>query len=416
MRYRRQIMTGDGRTRRRKKAAGGHLLRRADLLTGGQEQPATSVWIAGGRVRAVGKTAERLGRRAGASPIDLDDHFLSPGFVDLHTHGAVGVDFVEARESDLEALRNHYLSCGVTSVLMSLYAGTPKNTLETVTRAARNLAAPAAGGLFAGLHMEGPYLSLVRPGALPKQHFRTYRDPGELDALITASGGTLRTMTLAPERPGNDRLIAALKRRGIVPCFGHSDADYAQARRALQRGMGCVTHFFNAMRGLHHRSPGPIAAVFEDAAVAAELIVDGHHVDYAALRLVLRSVGPLRTILVSDSVAACGLPEGKYQFAGRTVAVKEGKVTLPDGTLAGSLSTLDAAVRLAVRHLELSPAGATQLVTRNPARLIGLRTRGEIRAGRTADLVLLDRKLRVRATWLRGELAWSRKGALQAGW
>lgn len=402
---------GAGRTLRREIRGPGRLLRGVDLLSAGVEDPGTSVWIEGRRIRAVGRTADRLARRAGARVVDLSGHYLSAGFVDLHTHGAVGVDFVEAGEGDLEALRNHYLSCGVTSVLMSLYAGTPKATVRTVERAARNLASPAAGGVFIGLHMEGPYLSPIRPGALPKRHFRPY-DRGELDALVRASCGSIRTMTLAPERPGGDRLIAALKRRGIVPCFGHSDADYEQSRRALARGIGCVTHFFNAMRSLHHRDPGPVAAVLENSDVAAEFIVDGHHVDYAALRLVVRMLGLSRPIMVSDSVAACGLPPGRYSFAGRRVEVGAGTVRLEDGTLAGSLSTLDQSVRLAVRHLDLTPAEATRLVTLNPARLLRLRTRGEVVAGRTADLVLLDRRLRVQATWLRGELAWARRRRL----
>lgn len=359
-----------------------------------------------GRVLALGAAADRLGRRGGAEVLDLDGHYLAPGFVDLHTHGAVGVDFVRASREELERSLRHYLAHGVTTLLLSLYPSPPAASLRVLDRLAGYLDRGAGRGMVAGFHLEGPYLSPKRPGALPVRAFRAYSG-AELSALISAARGYLRTMTVAPEREGGMRLIRALLRRGIVPAFGHSDADYALARGAVRAGTRYVTHLFNAMRGLHHRDPGAVTALLEDPRVTVEVIADGHHIDLPVLRLIHALKPRDRVVLVSDSVAACGLPPGRHLFAGKTVELHEGRVTLADGTLAGSALTLDRAVALHVEKLGLPPAEAVLLATRNPARLLGLgRRRGEIAVGRRADLVLLDRKLRVRATWLAGELAW----------
>jgi N-acetylglucosamine-6-phosphate deacetylase len=224
---------------------------------------------------------------------------------------------------------------------------------------------------------------------------------------LKAGGGAIKTMTLAPERRGGGNLVRALLRHGIVPAFGHSDADYEETRSALRSGMRYATHLFNAMRGIHHREAGAAMALLEDRRVSVELIADGFHVGLPVLRLAHTLKPPERIILVSDAAAPCGLKPGRYSFVGRTVELRRGRVTLPDGRLAGSALTLDRAVALEVRKMGLTPAQATLLATRNPARRIGMGgRRGEISPSKRADLVLLDRALRVRATWLGGALAW----------
>ncbi len=378
------------------------MLQGADLLTDGWLIEECSVFVARGRVRAVGRAADREARRHGAAKIDVGGQYLSPGYIDLHTHGAAGVDFVEAGREDFVRACRHYLSRGVTSFLVSLYPSEFKKSLRVLERLAGFLREGVGDGVAVGIHLEGPYLNPVRPGALPGSVFRRFQ-PGEARALLDAGGGFVRTMTLAPEMPGGMELVRLLRRRGVEPALGHSDADYDATRRALRGGIRYATHLFNAMRGIHHRDPGAVAALLEDPRVQVELIADGFHVAVPILKLVHVAKPPDSVILVSDSVHPCGLKSGRYEFAGRPVHAKGGRVTLLDGTLAGSLLTLDRAVALEVREVGLAPAHAVRCATENPARAIGLdRDRGRIAPGFRADLLLLDRSMRVRRTYLAG--------------
>ncbi len=372
------------------------------MLTGGRLLLRCPVLVAHGKVQSLGTAALRGGRKHGARSIDLEGRYLAPGFVDLHTHGAVGVDFVEAGREDLERAVRHYLSRGVTSFLVSLYPSVFKKSLGVLERIAGFLREGTGCGAVAGIHLEGPYLNPARPGALPGGLFRTFK-AAEVDALLRSGGGYVRTMTLAPEMPGGRGLLRHLLRRGVVPAFGHSDAGYEETRAAIRGGIRYATHLFNAMRGIHHRDPGAVTALLEDPRVAVELIADGFHVDVPVLRLV-HAVKPRESVvLVSDSVHPCGLKSGVYPFAGKRVRASGGRVTLLDGTLAGSLLSLDRAVSLHVKNVGLSPAESVFLATENPARVIGLgRSRGAIAPGKRADLVVLDRAMRVRATWLEG--------------
>ena len=387
--------------RLRTRSAENILFQGANVLSGGKESPRTAVLIAEGRVRALGRRAETEARRRKARTVDAGGCYLAPGFVDLHTHGAAGVDFVEAEEEDFARAMRHYLKHGVTSLLLSLYPAAPQKLLRTIRRLVGFMESGVGGGIAVGIHLEGPFLSPKRPGALPPRHFRPYT-PNALGALLEAGQGWVKTMTVAPELPGGMRLIRALQRRGVVPAFGHSDADYAGTRRALTAGVNYVTHLFNAMNGMHHRAPGAVTALLEDSGVSVELISDGYHIDLPMLSLVHRMKDPERVILVSDSVHAAGLRPGRYEFAGHRVILRGGRVTLENGTLAGSALTLDRGVRLHVEKLGLSPAGAVMAATQNPARQIGLDDRGEVAVGQRADLILLDTKLRVVSTWVGG--------------
>jgi N-acetylglucosamine-6-phosphate deacetylase len=296
----------------------------------------------------------------------------------------------------------------VTALLVSIYPGPTEEMAAALVRIAGFIRERAGGGPAIGIHLEGPYLSLAKPGALPAEHFRVYRK-SELDLLLDAADGFVKTMTLAPELPGGPALIRHLLRRGVVPSFGHSDAGYDEARQAIAAGVRHATHLFNAMHGIHHRGPGPVVAFLEDDRAHVELIADGFHVQVPVLKLVHAVKARERVILVSDSVEACGLAEGPHSFAGKRVELRGGRVTLPDGTLAGSALTLDHAVALHRRELGLPAAEAVLLASGNPAALLGDRKRGEIAPGRRADLVLLDPALKVLATWLGGTQVWGKR-------
>ena len=390
-------------TRRNDPGNQSRLLVGADLLTGGQMLPSTAVLLQGGKVLALGKAAERMGQAHGAKRVDLSDHYLSPGFIDLHTHGVAGVDFVTASREDFRRAMSYYLRRGVTSLLVSLYPSSFKESLRVLERVSGYLRDRVGEGVAVGIHLEGPFLSPRWPGALPKRHFRTFR-AADVNALIDAGRGFVRTMTLAPEQPGGLALVEHLLKRRVIPAFGHSNADYEETKRSLERGIRYATHLFNAMRGIHHRAPGAATALLEDSKIAVELIADGLHIDIPVLKLVHALKPREQVVLVSDSVHPCGLKPGRYEFAGGPVDVRNGKVTRPDGTLAGSILTLDRAVSLHVKRVGLSPQESVMLATKNPARILGLeRSHGAIQKGGRADLVVLDRALRVRATWLSGK-------------
>jgi N-acetylglucosamine-6-phosphate deacetylase len=377
------------------------LLAGADVVTGGRLRRSEAVLVDRGKVAAVGRAALTRARRDRVRRVDVEGLYLAPGFLDLHTHGAVGVDFVKAGEKDFSRAMAHYLAKGVTGLLVSVYPMPMPEMLEALRRIA-GFIRDGAGPAF-GIHLEGPYVSPRRPGALPLEHFKVYRR-SEVDDLLQAGGGFVRTMTLAPELPGGHDLIRHLLGRGVVPSFGHSDADHEGTRKAIEAGVRHATHLFNAMRGIHHRDPGPVTALLGDERVLVELISDGFHVAPPVLKLVHGAKPRRQVILVSDSVAPCGLAEGAYDFAGKPVHLRGGRVTLPDGTLAGSALAMDRAVALTVKDVGLPLEEAVLLATGNPARLLGEeRARGAVAPGRRADLVLLGRNLRVRATWLEGK-------------
>ncbi len=365
-----------------------------------------SVTVEGGKITAIGKEADRRGRRRahGFKKVDLKGAYLTPGFVDLHTHGAIGIDFYEAEAAELDrSAREHYLVHGVTRLLVSLYPGPKREFLNTIRRVSTAIRSGAGGGVLAGIHLEGPYLDPGHPGALPVRYFQTYT-PSNLSELLDAGQGTVKTMTIAPERPGGLRLIKALKSKGIIPAFGHTGADYAQARKAIDKGIDYVTHLFNAMDGIHHRKPGPISAFLQDPKMRLELISDGFHVNPEVLKWVTQILQPEQICLVSDSVAPCGLKPGTYKFAGEDVKLKKGQVIRKDGTIAGSALTMDQAFKLQVEEIGRSPWEVALSASTTPAKIAGWqRSIGAIAPNKKADLVILDSKFKVKATYLGGE-------------
>ncbi len=368
------------------------------------------------RVLQIGSGASRAGqrRRNGEAALRVDGRgcFLSPGFIDLHTHGAVGVDFVTANREEFERAMAFYARQGVTALLASVYPTAWTTLQRTVERLAGFIRDSVGGGVAVGLHLEGPYLNPDRPGALPKRHFRKYR-ARDLERLLDAGGGLVRTMTVAPESHDGMALVRHLLLRRVIPAFGHSAADYATTRSAVKAGVRYATHLFNAMEGMHHRSPGAALALLESDPVFVEVIADGHHVHVPMLQLIRREKPAERVILISDSAPPCGLPEGDYRFAGAQVRLQCGRVTLPDGTLAGSALTLPRAVRLYARQVGVPIDEAFRAASDHPARALGDRRRGRIAVGRRADLVLVDRQFRVRATWLGGRLLYAARGVVR---
>ena len=232
---------------------------------------------------------------------------------------------------------------------------------------------------------------------------------GEIERVLELSRGWLRLATLAPELPGADLLIRQLVDAGVTVSIGHTDATYEQARRAIALGIRHATHCFNAMPPLLHRAPGPLGAIVEADEVTGELVGDCIHVLPPAMRVLIRALGPNRTVVVTDAQPAAGLPEGAtFSFGGLTARVAGGVARLSDGTIAGSVVTMDQALRNLVEQVGVALEDAVAMLTANPARVAGVAARkGQLRPGYDADLVILDRDLRVHATICRGRVAFA---------
>lgn len=363
--------------------------------------------LADGWVQVDGGVVRRVG--AGAGPVVgpdevvelAEDAVIVPGFVDIHVHGGGGSAFTDGEDAALATIALHRQH-GTTSMLASLVSAGPDDLLHQI----RMLHGLVRDGALVGIHLEGPWLSRRRCGAHDPATLRS-PEPDELDRVLAAAGGTIRMVTLAPELPGGVAATRRLADAGVVVAVGHTDATYDQARAAIAAGATVGTHLFNAMRPVHHREPGPVIAMLEDPRVTVELIVDGVHLHPALYRDVTHSVGADRVALITDAMAAAGMPDGRYQLGTLAVDVTAGvaKVAGTD-TIAGSTATMDRVFRsTAVESRRARPEAlllAARQTSVNPARAVGLPGAG-LSPGAVADLVVLDGDLAVDQVLHRGE-------------
>ena len=292
-----------------------------------------------GAVRIVsGHIAEVAPRLDPGSMPELDATgcTLLPGLIDVHVHGAAGYDTMDASQEALQAMAAFFARHGVTAFLATTMTAPHAETLAAVRGAAAYR--PESGARLLGVHLEGPYLSPKFPGAQLAEAIRL-PDPAEFHEL--ADAGPVCMITLAPEQLGAPALMAAARERGIVVVAGHTDATYTEIESAVDLGLNMATHTYNAMSGLHHRKPGTLGAVLSDDRIYAQLIADNIHVHPAAMDILARCKGPDRTVLITDAMRATGLPEGEYDLGGQMVTVREDQCRLADGTLAGSVLTLE---------------------------------------------------------------------------
>ncbi len=338
------------------------------------------VEIADGRITAVAEY-----------PSVRDGHWIVPGFVDMHTHGGGGHTFTTGDAESARQAAAFHSGHGTTTLLASLVSS-PFELMRDATAAYRPL---VESGVLAGVHFEGPYLSADRCGA---QNPEFLRDPStaELTELIELGGGAVRMVTIAPERDGATKAIELLVSHGVVAAVGHTDATWEQTRAAVAAGATVGTHLFNGMRPVHHREPGPVVALLEAPNVVCELVADGVHLHDGMLGFATSVAGPERAALITDAMAAAGMPDGEYELGGQAVTVSGGVARLSrDGAIAGSTLTMDAALRHAVGAGVALP-DACRMVATTPARAIGLGDRvGALVAGLRADLVMLDDDLNV---------------------
>ncbi len=379
------------------------IIRNATLVLADRLLPDGAVFAEGGTITWIGQAAE-LPLTPDAEIIDAGGGYVSAGLIDLQLNGAFGHDFT-IDPNTISTVAAQLPRYGVTAFLPTIITA-PRGTIpaaQTTLGAASPPSTLAARPL--GLHLEGPFLNPVRRGAHPPEHLRA----PDLDEAADWSPATgVRLVTLAPELPGALDLIAALTRRGVVVSLGHTDATFAQAQAGLAAGAAYGTHLFNAMAPLNHREPGIGGALLACAAPVVGLIADGVHVHPGAVALAWRAKGPGGINLVSDAMAGLGLGDGQYRLGERDVTVQGSAARLADGTLAGSVLSLDQAVRNIIQMTGCSIVEAIGAATLVPAAVLGEQNRyGTLHPGAAADLVSWSPELQVTATWIGGQLAYS---------
>jgi N-acetylglucosamine-6-phosphate deacetylase len=328
-----------------------------------------------------------------AKLVDFGDAVIVPGFFDIHIHGGAGLDVMLASASELPRLGRFLATHGVTGYFPTTVAAPLDSTCAGLERLADAIDATIANGTAQaqplGIHLEGPFLSHKRRGVHPPEYLVT-PTLAVFERLWQAARGHVRMLTIAPEIPGAMEVITEAARRNVCVSIGHSDAEMTVAQDAVKAGARHATHTFNAMRPLDHRDPGIIAEVLTDDRLSADMIVDGIHVAPPVVKLFLEAKGRERAVLITDAISATGMPDGRYQLGPIEVDVKDGKCT-SGGSLAGSVLTMDRAVRNVTKFSRWSLRDAVRAATLNPARAVGLASHhGVLVSGANADFTVLS--------------------------
>jgi N-acetylglucosamine-6-phosphate deacetylase len=339
--------------------------------------------------------------------LDFPGLILVPGFIDIHIHGGAGRDAMEANDSALAQIERQLIRHGVTAYLPTTVTAPHERILEALDGLGKSIAAANSNHGRArplGIHLEGPFISHHKRGVHPPENLQS-PSPEAFERFWQASAGTIRMMTIAPELPGAVETVRYARPRGVHSSLGHSNATYEQANLGICAGADHATHTFNAMRALDHRDPGILCAVLENNELTADIIADGIHVHPSVLSLFLRAKGADRAILITDAISATGMPDGIYKLGGFEVQVSNGRCEY-QGKLAGSVLTLDQAIRNVMTFAGWQLQPAVRLATLNPAQRLGISDqRGLLAPGRRADLVVLTPEGQVAHTIVGGEIA-----------
>lgn len=337
--------------------------------------------------------------------IDAEGLYLSPGFIDVHIHGAGGHDTMDGSYEALNHIAKTIAPCGTTSFLpttMTCAIEDIKKSVESIALAKKK---GTEGANVLGAHLEGPF---INPGAIGAQNPKYIQKPS-IDTFLEMVGENIDavvSVTLAPEVEGAKELIDFLKEKGIVASIGHTKATYDETLEGIKCGICHSTHLYNAMPGLHHREPGVVGAIF-DTDITTETISDGIHISYPSLRVAYKQKGLDKVLLVTDAMMACCMPDGMYSLGGQEVVVKEGAARLTTGSLAGSILTLDKAIRNVYKNSNYELNEVVKMATLNPAKLCKVENRkGSIKEGFDADLVLFDEDINIKKVIVNGKVVY----------
>jgi len=334
--------------------------------------------------------------------VDANGLYVSPGFIDVHTHGRGGSDTMYPTFEDLNTISKATLKTGVTSFLPT----TMTMPVDDIAKAIENVVVnkdKVEGAQILGTHLEGPFFNKKYKGAQQEECMILPTVENYL-SFVKDNQEVVRKISIAPELEHSIEFIEYLKDKNTVVSLGHTNATYEEAQRAIDAGATSGTHTYNAMTPLTHRAPGVAGAVMINDSVYAELILDGVHVNYAAAKALLRAKGKDKIILITDSLEAAGLENGKYLLGNQDVYVKDGEARLIDGTLAGSIVCMNTAVRNAYQHLGLALNEAVNLASYNVACSINEELIGEIKEGYYADIIMFDEDIDIKKTMIKGNV------------
>lgn len=335
--------------------------------------------------------------------IDAKGLYLAPGFIDVHIHGAGGHDTMDGTFEAINEISKTIVKYGTTSftpTTMTVGIDDIKQSMKVIKEAKEN---GTDGAIVLGAHLEGPFIS---PKAIGAQNPKFLIPPTleNYKEMVGDAEDAVVSITIAPEVPGAKELIKELSQKGIVCSIGHTKATYEEAMEGIKCGCGHSTHLFNAMTPFAHREPGVVGAIF-DSDITTETISDGIHVSYPSLRIAYNQKTPDKVLLVTDAMMACAMPDGMYALGGQDVVVKEGAARLLSGSLAGSILTLDKAVKNVYKNVGLPLYEAVKMASYNPARHCKVENRkGLIKEGYDADLVLFDDDINIKNVIVNGKI------------
>lgn len=335
--------------------------------------------------------------------IDAEGLYVSPGFIDTHVNGGAGYNFLDNSEEAFNNILRFHAKHGTTGLLPTAVASPVQKTRDflTLVKKLRD-----RNPIILGAHLNGPFVSKKQSCAISPKYILPLT-LGNFNKVISGFQDVIKIVTLAPEKQGAENFIQALKHEGIIASLGHSNATYEETKKAMGWGVNHFTHFFNAMRGFHHRELGAVGAGLESESATMDLIVDGFHIHPATINLLVKLKGVSAICLVTDAIRAAGMGDGIYEFCEKRVSVKGGRALLSDGTPAGSVLTMNQAVKNFREFTGVSIPDAVQVASLNPVRLLKLDDRkGSIEKGKDADIIIFDKDFNVQYTIIEGGIVY----------
>ncbi|EIV99375.1 N-acetylglucosamine-6-phosphate deacetylase [Thermoanaerobacter siderophilus] len=377
------------------------LLKHGEIYTQNEIIYNGDLLISEGKISNIGKNLSTID----AEIIDVEGKKIVPGFIDIHIHGGVGYDTMDATYEALNAISIHLAKHGVTSFCPTTMTMDVPYILNALKNINETMKKGTRGAQILGTYVEGPFISKEHKGAQDEKYI-IQPDRELFDKFLEISGGNIKVIALAPEKDPDGSFAEHVTKKGVKVSLGHTNATYEEMRNGVDHGATIAVHTYNGMKGLHHREPGALGEVFLDDRLYSELICDFIHSHPAAVKILLKIKGTDRVVLISDAMAACGLGDGEYSLGGQKVYVKNGEARLENGTLAGSTLTLDKAVAN-ITSLGIPLFEACKMVSLNPAKVIGIADRkGSIAIGKDADITILNSDLTVDMTMVNGKIVY----------
>jgi len=362
-----------------------------------------------GKIIAITDRKEDLAILKNVEIIEAQNKFIVPGYIDIHVHGGGGSDVMDGEYEAIKQVATTHSHFGTTAFLPT----TMTMTKDKIIKSLKNIHEARLKGTgtaeILGIHLEGPYINPEKKGAQKEEDIKKVSVEEFLE-FNQASGNLIRLVTIAPEMPGAIDFIRWLHQQGIIVSVGHSNATYKQVQEGIQAGLSQVTHIFNAMRGLHHREPGVVGAALSSPKLIVEMIADGIHLHPMVLKMLTQIKESEKLVLITDAMRATGFKEGTYDLGGQEVIVTQGQAKLKNGTLAGSVLTMDKAVKNLVTKVGISLLNAVQMASYNPAKCLGIDDKkGSLELYKDADIVILNKNLETELTMVAGKVVYRRK-------